>query len=117
MAATGRASRRAGSTDTLKDDADASWDFAGPACRLCTDKRWTVVQKQLPLPTGPYRESRYVAVRDGTLLAMNIYRPAVDGVPGGVATSGGLLVHALSRALPERRRARSSSLDSSRATA
>jgi hypothetical protein len=42
---------------TLKDDADASWDYAGPACRLCTDRRWTVVQKQMPLPKGPYRES------------------------------------------------------------
>ena len=66
---------------TLKNDADASWDFAGPACRLCADKRWTVVQKQMPLPRGPFRESRYVAVRDGTRLAMNIYRPAVDGRP------------------------------------
>src|SRR5690606_32824357 len=25
----------------LKADADASWDFAGAACRLCTDERWT----------------------------------------------------------------------------
>jgi uncharacterized protein len=66
---------------TLKADADASWDFAGPACRLCTNKRWTVVQKQMPLPVGPYRESRYVPVRDGTRLAMNIYREARDGVP------------------------------------
>jgi putative CocE/NonD family hydrolase len=65
----------------LKGNADASWDFAGPACRLCTDPRWTVTQKQLGLPQGPYRESRYVAVRDGTRLAVNIYRPAVDGRP------------------------------------
>jgi len=65
----------------LKGDADASWDFAGPACRLCTDKRWTVVQKRLPAPTGPFRQSLYVPVRDGTLLAMNVYRPARDGVP------------------------------------
>jgi hypothetical protein len=31
----------------LKADADARRDFAGPDCRLCTDSRWTVVQKQL----------------------------------------------------------------------
>jgi len=65
----------------LKADADASWDFAGPACRLCNDKRWTVVQKHLPAPTGPFRQSLYVPVRDGALLAMNVYRPARDGVP------------------------------------
>lgn len=65
----------------LKGDADASWDFAGPACRLCTDARWTVLQKKLPLPSGPFRQSLYVPVRDGTLLAMNVYRPARDGVP------------------------------------
>ncbi|MEO6187034.1 MAG: CocE/NonD family hydrolase [Steroidobacteraceae bacterium] len=65
----------------LKADADASWDFAGPACRLCTDRRWTVVQKRLPPPSGPLRQSLYVPVRDGTLLAMNLYRPARDGVP------------------------------------
>jgi hypothetical protein len=65
----------------LKADADASWDFAGPKCRLCTDARWTVIQKQLPLPTGPFRESVYVPVRDGTRLAMNVYRDARDGVP------------------------------------
>jgi uncharacterized protein len=65
----------------LKADADASWDFAGPTCRLCTDRRWTVVQKHLPTPTGPFRTSLYVPVRDGTLLAMNVYRPARDGVP------------------------------------
>ncbi len=65
----------------LKGNDDASWDFAGPQCRLCTDARWTVVQKQLGLPKGPFRESRYVAVRDGTRLAMNIYRPAIDGRP------------------------------------
>jgi len=65
----------------LKGDADASWDFAGPACRLCNDRRWTVVQKHLPAPTGPFRQSLYVPVRDGTLLAMNVYRPARNGVP------------------------------------
>lgn len=65
----------------LKGDADASWEFAGPACRLCTDARWTVVQKHLPAPSGPLRQSLYVPVRDGTLLAMNVYRPARDGVP------------------------------------
>ena len=65
----------------LKDDADASWDFAGPACRLCKDSRWTVVQKKLGLPAGPFRQSLYVPVRDGTRLAMNIYRAARDGVP------------------------------------
>jgi hypothetical protein len=32
----------------LKADADAGADFAGPRCRLCTDLRWTVVQKNLP---------------------------------------------------------------------
>ena len=32
----------------LKADADARRDFAGTDCRLCTDTRWTVVQKQLP---------------------------------------------------------------------
>jgi hypothetical protein len=36
----------------LKADADASSDFAGPACRLCGDSRWSVVQKQLPLATA-----------------------------------------------------------------
>ena len=65
----------------LKGDADASWDFAGPACRLCIDRRWTVTQKHLPAPSGPFRQSLYVPVRDGTLLAMNVYRPARDGVP------------------------------------
>jgi predicted acyl esterase len=65
----------------LKSDADASWDFAGPACRLCKDERWSVEQKHLPLPSGPFRESRYVPVRDGTRLAMNVYRAARDGVP------------------------------------
>jgi putative CocE/NonD family hydrolase len=65
----------------LKGDSDASWDFAGPACRLCSDPRWTVVQKQLPLPTGPFRQSLYVPVRDGTRLAMNVYRSAQDGIP------------------------------------
>ena len=39
----------------LKGDADASRDFAGTDCRLCTDSRWTVVQKQLPSPTGSPR--------------------------------------------------------------
>ena len=34
----------------LKGNADASLDFAGKDCRLCTDSRWTIVQKQLPLP-------------------------------------------------------------------
>ncbi|MEP7311113.1 MAG: CocE/NonD family hydrolase [Pseudomonadota bacterium] len=66
---------------TLKGSADAGWDFAGPQCRLCTDARWTVQQKRLPLPLGPFRESRYVTVRDGTRLAMNVYRPVVDGKP------------------------------------
>jgi len=66
---------------TLKADADASWDFAGPACRMCRDTRWTVVQKQMPLPQGPFRESVYVKTRDGTRLAMNVYRAARDGVP------------------------------------
>lgn len=65
----------------LKGNADASWDFAGPQCRLCTDRRWSVIQKGLPPPTGPFRQSLYVPVRDGTLLAMNIYRPVKDGVP------------------------------------
>ena len=40
----------------LKGVADASWDFAGPDCRLCTDNRWEVVQKQMPAPSGPYRK-------------------------------------------------------------
>ena len=62
----------------LKADADASWDFAGPQCRLCTDDRWDVVQKRLPDPVGPFRQSLYVPVRDGTRLAMNVYRPARD---------------------------------------
>ena len=39
----------------LKADADASRDFAGKDCRLCTDARWTVVQKQLPVPAGALR--------------------------------------------------------------
>jgi predicted acyl esterase len=63
----------------LKADADASWDFAGPDCRLCSNERWSVVQKQLPPPTGPFRESVYVPVRDGTRLAMNVYRGARAG--------------------------------------
>ena len=65
----------------LKASADASWDFAGPACRLCTTARWSVTQKKLGLPKGPFRESHYVTVRDGTRLAMNLYRPAIDGRP------------------------------------
>jgi putative CocE/NonD family hydrolase len=65
----------------LGRSADASWDFAGPECRLCTDRRWSVVQKKLGLPQGPLRVSRYVPVRDGTRLALNVYRPAVDGRP------------------------------------
>lgn len=32
----------------LKRDADAGRDFAGADCRLCTDSRWTVMQKNLP---------------------------------------------------------------------
>ena len=32
----------------LKGSADASRDFTGKDCRLCTDTRWTIVQKQLP---------------------------------------------------------------------
>lgn|GEM_PF-255772 len=64
----------------LKGDADASWDFAGADCRLCTDERWTVEQRQMPPPTGPFRESVYVPVRDGTRLAMHILRPAENGV-------------------------------------
>lgn len=36
----------------LKTDMDARGDFAGPACRLCVDPRWSVVQKQLPAPTA-----------------------------------------------------------------
>lgn len=32
----------------LKADADAGRDFAGSACRLCADSRWTVIQKNLP---------------------------------------------------------------------
>ena len=39
----------------LKADADASWDFSGATCRLCTDARWTVQQKRLPPPVGPLR--------------------------------------------------------------
>ena len=64
----------------LKADADASWDFAGADCRLCGDERWTIAQKQLPPPTGPFRQSVYVPVRDGTRLAMNVLRPAENGV-------------------------------------
>ena len=63
----------------LKGDADASWDFAGADCRLCSDAAWTVQQKQLPNPEGPFRESVYVPVRDGTLLAMHVLRPAREG--------------------------------------
>ncbi len=65
----------------LKQDADASWDFAGSGCRLCTDQRWTVTRKQMPHPMGPFRQSLYVPARDGTRLAMHVYRPATDGVP------------------------------------
>ena len=64
----------------LKGDPDASWDFAGAECRLCTDENWTLVRRQLPAPSGPFRESVYVPVRDGTRLAMNVLRPARDGV-------------------------------------
>ncbi len=63
----------------LKGDADASWDFAGRDCRLCADERWSIEQKQLPPPTGPFRESVYVPVRDGTRLAMNVLRPSENG--------------------------------------
>jgi len=64
----------------LKTDADASWDFAGADCRLCRDERWTIVQKGLPPPAGPLRESVYVPVRDGTRLALHVLRPAENGV-------------------------------------
>jgi hypothetical protein len=37
----------------LKANADAGRDFAGRDCRLCTDTRWTVVQKQMPAPNAP----------------------------------------------------------------
>ena len=37
----------------LKADADAGRDFAGKDCRLCTDARWMVVQKQLPTAAPP----------------------------------------------------------------
>jgi len=47
----------------LKADADASWDFSGPDCRLCSDARWTIEQKRLPPPTGPFRESVYAEPR------------------------------------------------------
>lgn len=40
----------------LKGVADASLDFAGSSCRLCTDDRWEVVRKQMPAPAGPNRE-------------------------------------------------------------
>jgi putative CocE/NonD family hydrolase len=72
----------------LKGDADASWDFAGDPCRLCADERWTVERKNLPPPQGPRRESLYVPVRDGTRLAMHVYRPARDGalLPGRLPT-------------------------------
>jgi putative CocE/NonD family hydrolase len=63
----------------LKEDADASWDFAGRDCRLCVDARWAVEQKQMPPPTGPFRESVYVPMRDGTRLAMHVLRPAENG--------------------------------------
>jgi hypothetical protein len=39
----------------LKSDADASRDFSGAACRLCSDPRWTVQQKRLAAPTGQSR--------------------------------------------------------------
>ena len=39
----------------LKADQDAGRDFAGTGCRLCTDARWTIVQKQLPAPAGALR--------------------------------------------------------------
>jgi hypothetical protein len=32
----------------LKANADAGRDFAGKDCRLCTDTRWMIVQKQMP---------------------------------------------------------------------
>jgi putative CocE/NonD family hydrolase len=72
----------------LKGDADASWDFSGNSCRLCADGNWTVVRKNLPPPQGPRRESLYVPVRDGTRLAMSIYRPARNGelLPGQLPT-------------------------------
>jgi hypothetical protein len=34
----------------LKGDANASRDFAGPACGLCSDARWSVQQKRLAPP-------------------------------------------------------------------
>jgi hypothetical protein len=40
----------------LKGDSDASRDFSGPDCRLCTDARWEIVQKQIPAPAGLQRK-------------------------------------------------------------
>jgi hypothetical protein len=40
----------------LKGNADASRDFSGPSCRLCTDTRWTIQQKRLAPPTGQPRQ-------------------------------------------------------------
>lgn len=50
----------------LKFEADASRDFAGADCRLCTDERWIVLQKPLPPPTGPLPESVDAPARDVT---------------------------------------------------
>jgi predicted alpha/beta-hydrolase family hydrolase len=40
----------------LKADADASRDFSGASCRLCTDARWTIQQKRLAPPAGQLRQ-------------------------------------------------------------
>src|SRR5688572_20946101 len=39
----------------LKANEDAGRDFAGTGCRLCTDTRWTIAQKQLSAPAGAPR--------------------------------------------------------------
>jgi len=62
----------------LRGRTDAAGTFQGADCGLCRDERWTVERQ--PVATGYLRSSRYVEVRDGTRLALNIYRPTRNGV-------------------------------------
>ena len=61
----------------LKGDREAAKLFVGTDCGICRRTGWHVKKKHID--PGIARESRYVPVRDGTRLAVNIYRPAVAG--------------------------------------
>jgi putative CocE/NonD family hydrolase len=61
----------------LRGQRNAAAQFQGSDCGLCTDEDWTVERQP---PSDYVRSSAYVEVRDGTRLAMNVYRPARAGV-------------------------------------